>query len=373
MKKFLLGIAALACAASMSAASYTVFDISTPGIWTGDANGWTSTTTAGGQTFVITTNKGASSTDLISPVANTYAWRVYKQSSFTIDASFAMKSIVITYDDYNSGQYCVSLDLSAGWTGSLDGTEFTAVSAGLNSVTMTASNGQARIKTVVASDDEGTGPVTPPDQDPNVVYENTFESSIADWTILNDESLSDFNGWKINNSETAPKCAICNSYYGGAPHPADSRLQKTFDLTGRTDCELSVAQAFGYDFPTVQVPEYTLYIECNGDTRELAFSNFPAKPESSNWSKFAENTFDLSEFDGETITLGFRYRNDGSKSGAWELKNFKLTGNTPGSVAGIDAEEIAPVYYNLQGVRVENPTPGLYIVVKGSKSSKVLF
>lgn len=35
--------------------------------------------------------------------------------------------------------------------------------------------------------------------------------------------------------------------------------------------------------------------------------------------------------------------------------------------------EAAPVYYNLQGVRVANPEKGIYIVVKGSKSSKVLF
>ncbi len=31
------------------------------------------------------------------------------------------------------------------------------------------------------------------------------------------------------------------------------------------------------------------------------------------------------------------------------------------------------VYYNLQGVQVENPLKGLYIVVKGNKSSKVIF
>jgi hypothetical protein len=38
-----------------------------------------------------------------------------------------------------------------------------------------------------------------------------------------------------------------------------------------------------------------------------------------------------------------------------------------------DFETVAPVYYNLQGVRVENPTNGLYIKVTGSKSEKVLF
>lgn len=37
------------------------------------------------------------------------------------------------------------------------------------------------------------------------------------------------------------------------------------------------------------------------------------------------------------------------------------------------AEDAEPVYYNLQGVRVENPTRGLYIKVTGSKSEKVMF
>ena len=39
----------------------------------------------------------------------------------------------------------------------------------------------------------------------------------------------------------------------------------------------------------------------------------------------------------------------------------------------VSDSEVAPVYYNLQGVRVANPEKGLYIVVKGGKSQKVIF
>lgn len=43
-------------------------------------------------------------------------------------------------------------------------------------------------------------------------------------------------------------------------------------------------------------------------------------------------------------------------------------------VADIIVDGNAPaVYYNLQGVRVDNPTSGMYIVVKGGKSQKVAF
>lgn len=62
------------------------------------------------------------------------------------------------------------------------------------------------------------------------------------------------------------------------------------------------------------------------------------------------------------------------------LADFKnntltLTKNDPSGISDIvtDADaEAAPVYYNLQGVRVDEPTPGLYIVVRGSKVTKQL-
>ena len=42
-------------------------------------------------------------------------------------------------------------------------------------------------------------------------------------------------------------------------------------------------------------------------------------------------------------------------------------------VVDLDDDENAPVeYYNLQGIRVENPSAGLYIMRQGKKASKVL-
>ena len=210
MKKFLLSLAAVACAASISAASYTVFDIANPGTWTGDANGWTSTTTVGDKSFVLTTAKAGSSTDLISPVANTFAWRVYKGSTVNIKANgVSMKQIVLTLDDYNDGAYVGVPSLSAGWTGSIEGDQLTLVSAGLNEITFTAEEKQLRIEKILASDEEGT---VVPDPDPvpdGVVYQNAFDTSIDDWTKINDETLSDYSGWKINSN---PQCGYSVRY-----------------------------------------------------------------------------------------------------------------------------------------------------------------
>lgn len=63
-----------------------------------------------------------------------------------------------------------------------------------------------------------------------------------------------------------------------------------------------------------------------------------------------------------------------SSNGGVQVNGITIYGN---KATGIDSvmtdEDAAPVYYNLQGVRVNAPEKGLYIVVKGGKSSKVLF
>lgn len=46
--------------------------------------------------------------------------------------------------------------------------------------------------------------------------------------------------------------------------------------------------------------------------------------------------------------------------------------NTETGIDGIDADSDAPVYYNLQGVRVVNPTAGIYLERKGNTMRKVV-
>jgi len=389
MKKFLLSMAAVACAASMSATSYTVFDISKAGEWAGDANGFGQVVSFGDKKVTITTDKAGCTNELLAPNNNTYAWRVYKSSVAKIVAEgISMKKVVITYDDYSDGKYCVEMALNEGWTGTLAGVEYTLESAGLSELILTANNGQGRIKMIIVSDTDEIGtPEAPtaqeafnpggdePGDDPvlpdGVIYQNTFEQDYDGWTKINDETLSDFNGWKINTNY--PACLIANSFWGGENHAADAKIQREFDLTEYADVKLSVEQAFGYDFPTAQIENYRMYIISGENTDYPAFANFPAQKEGKNWTDFVANEFDLSEYDGQKITIGFQYKNDGgSQSRAWELKNFVLSGNKAGAVSGIEADDnAAAVYYNLQGVRVTNPEGGLFIVVKGDKSYKV--
>lgn len=57
-----------------------------------------------------------------------------------------------------------------------------------------------------------------------------------------------------------------------------------------------------------------------------------------------------------------------------DLTRNKLTLSDSSAVEEIETEPAAASYYNLQGMRVEEPLPGnIYIKVEGNKSSKVLF
>lgn len=54
-----------------------------------------------------------------------------------------------------------------------------------------------------------------------------------------------------------------------------------------------------------------------------------------------------------------------------DLPEWATSGDSGVSTVDTD-NNVAPVYYNLQGVKVANPENGLYIVVKGNKTSKVI-
>lgn len=77
-----------------------------------------------------------------------------------------------------------------------------------------------------------------------------------------------------------------------------------------------------------------------------------------------------------TYVVGWQDYNFSIAPGTWDLMLDERTGMltvsaASGSVDGIEADDnVAPVYYNLQGVRVDNPANGLYIVVRGSKTTK---
>lgn len=167
-----------------------IFDIeSNPGEWYTNygylGKGYKGTTKDGNYTVNITTYKNNSTTDLLAPNFNTYAWRVYQGSSFCISVpEMEITELKITFDDYNDIYYG-ELELSEGWAGMLDGNVYTVTSPGLTEFTATAAEKQVRIKRIDAviypegSIHEGDPeiPTEPVDPDDNTV---PLKISIAD-------------------------------------------------------------------------------------------------------------------------------------------------------------------------------------------------
>ena len=153
------------------------------------------------------------------------------------------------------------------------------------------------------------------------------------------------------------------------------------DLEGKKEITLNFRNAFNNykvnnnmidvaDFPGkyafIMVKE-----EGANDWTELCEPTAPADEFS--WNFYDNDVISLDAYKDKRIQFGFKYVSTEDCAGTWEVDNIIVNGKVAVGVANIEAEEnVAPVYYNLQGVRVANPQNGLYIQVKGGKSSKVL-
>ena len=89
------------------------------------------------------------------------------------------------------------------------------------------------------------------------------------------------------------------------------------------------------------------------------------------------------ELPAEKKAFTFTYANKGTEPVAFRIYNNNVQFNLhdilikkglgDSGITGIEAgNDTEAVYYNLQGVRVENPAPGLYILISGDKAEKVI-
>ena len=74
------------------------------------------------------------------------------------------------------------------------------------------------------------------------------------------------------------------------------------------------------------------------------------------------------------IYMANNYAQNNKHDNLWMLVDMvNVSSEGDAGVAGVIAEENAPVeYFNLQGVRVDNPSNGIFIKRQGSKVSKVV-
>lgn len=109
--------------------------------------------------------------------------------------------------------------------------------------------------------------------------------------------------------------------------------------------------------------------EVGGEWTQITVDPVPAGNET---AAFCTSKASLDEFAGKEIEIGFHYTSSEQSAGIWKIKNLFVYSTGDSGISTVGGEEIAPVYYNAQGVRVENPEKGIYIERRGNQVRKVV-
>lgn len=118
------------------------------------------------------------------------------------------------------------------------------------------------------------------------------------------------------------------SAYKGQSYASESWLiSPEIDLTGATGCAVDFEHATN-KFPDVAFVKAncTLWVREAGTTAwtQLTIPNYS---DNTSWTFLQAGPISLAAFDGKKIQLGFKYTSEVDKSGTWEVKNIKVTGN----------------------------------------------
>lgn len=101
----------------------------------------------------------------------------------------------------------------------------------------------------------------------------------------------------------------------------------------------------------------------------------PTAPEAFSWNFYDNAPVSLEAYAGKKMQFAYKYVSTAEVAGTWDVKKIAVTGERTGVdvVENFVDDNNAPVvYYNMQGMKVANPTEGMYIRVQGSKSTKVM-
>ncbi|MCM1451233.1 MAG: DUF4979 domain-containing protein [Clostridium sp.] len=282
-----------------------------------------------------------------APVVNTTTGTPYGSLTAAIDAASAGDEIIIKQDQVVSGRYGITKAITvSGATGNEVITE-----SSNNTTFFLVSNskyGEINFKNLIIS---GSGKTTNKhifeiQNGGNIV---TFENvTFKDITLSKANAIKQTNGGKtvfknvkfenIAFAEDMPAIFLgnnCQTTLSGEIQNASVYLQKTNSVI-----KVAAGGITGTPIP--------LTLE---DARSAG-------------AKMVEGTTNVEMF---TIT------NEGFSLLADEANNNIILAEATDGIESIDADLDAPVeYFNMQGVKVAEPTPGLYIMRQGSKTAKVL-
>ncbi|MDE5749728.1 MAG: hypothetical protein K2H87_03040, partial [Duncaniella sp.] len=145
-----------------------------------------------------------------------------------------------------------------------------------------------------------------------------------------------------------------------------------------------LSRVLSFDVPSAGTVSFLACSSNSSDNRVCGvtfgeFVGFPVADEEGNVPPTPEAINTLDVLAGNPVEHTVAYSGEAtkvyifSKTGGINFYDFKFVpGSGESGLAAIAADAEAPVYYNLQGMMVENPTSGLYICKQGSKVTKVI-
>lgn len=307
-------------------------------------------------------------------------------------SSFTVEGITVTYTAEGETKKAAELAFSETDVTVVFGKEFTApefTKATTADVAFSSSNdevatvdaatgaveivgvGTATIKAEAAENDDyyaGVASYTITVVDGNVVYAG-LAANADDWTFDNIELAEGLTFvWKWDASN---KYLKGTAFANNAPNAAHAMaVSPVIDLNGREKCTVEFKHAA--KFQTILTDECGLMIREEGAETWTPLT-IATWPEAGTWNFAESGTIDLSAYDGKKVELALNYVSTDAAADTWEVKDFTVKGEEAAFVSVIGNDnQAAPVYYNLQGVRVANPANGIFIKVEGSKSTKVI-
>lgn len=199
---------------------------------------------------------------------------------------------------------------------------------------------------------------------------------VFDFILVGDNTV---NPWSYDNRYGIKGSA----YISGAANATESiAATPVLDLTNYDKLTLNFRQAAnmyknndngGESIDVTEFPDYAIIVARVAGQTEWTEVAKATAPSAFGWGFYDNEEIDLKAYDNTKMQFGFKYISSSSVAGTWEIDNIVLKGKVASAVENIEiGETAAPVYYNMQGVRVANPENGLYIEVRGNKSRKVM-
>lgn len=175
-----------------------------------------------------------------------------------------------------------------------------------------------------------------------------------------------------------------SAYKNNATNAATAVAYTTdyIDLTNKENVVLNFAQAlnnYKLNNAMIDVADFagkgyaTVVARKQGETTWTKVADVTT-PTAFSWTFYDNDPVSLDAYKGYNVQIGFQYMSTAEVAGTWEVQHVYITADeTVDLIEVMAVDENAPVeYYNLQGIRVENPQSGLYIRRQGNTVTKVI-